>query len=296
MDKTYLELCDFNAVIYRKNSDLQSLSKSELEDHFLKYGIDEGRTYNFILNRKAFLNRISKEGKMLEIGPLDNPQLDHHSPKYYSLDVFSKDQLVQNYITDPNVIKEKIIEPSYVITNNDYSTIKEKFECIFSSHSIEHMPCVVTFLKNLQGMLSIDGYVYLIIPDKRYCFDHFKRETDIYDVLQLYYEKNSRPRFFDILKMASQITHNDPVAHWHNDHGMIRSDAALLQNYQRVLDQYNSGHYIDSHVSFFTPENFMHIINLLNKLKLIKLKIHKMYHTLENALEFYVILKLEEEQ
>jgi len=293
MDKTYLQLCDFSPAVYRKHADLRSMRETELEGHFLKYGITEGRDYNNIVNRKGFLDQINKEGKMLEIGPLDNPQLDHHLPEYYSVDVFTKEQLINNYINDPNVVKEKINEPSFVIPNNDYSIIKERFKCIFSSHSIEHMPCVVTFLRNIQQLLSDDGYIYLIIPDKRYCFDHFKRETDIYDVLQLYYEKNFRPRFLDVLKMATQITHNDPIAHWNNDHGMIHTDAALLQYYQPILDQYNSGHYIDSHVSFFTPVNFMHIIGLLNRLKLIKLKVHKMYHTLKNAIEFYVILKLE---
>jgi len=291
MLKSYLELCDFNHDIYRSYEDLRLMTNKELENHFFSFGLAEGRVCNKIKNRRDFVTSVDSKGKMLEIGPLDNPQLDYQSPDYYSIDVFTKQQLINNYINDPNVNIEKIIDPSYIIVNNDYSPIKEKFNCIFSSHNIEHMPCVVTFLNNLHGLLNDDGYIYLIIPDKRYCFDHFKKETDIYDVLQAFYEKNSRPRFTDVLKMVSQITHNNCIDHWNKKHGMIDIKTDVINGYPGILEQYNTGRYIDAHVSFFTPQNFIEIIDILNELKLINLKIHKIYHTLRNNLEFYTILK-----
>lgn len=295
MNFDYLSLCGFDYDIYRKHKDLKGMTNQQLAEHFLSFGINEGRIFNAVRNRKDFVSLIDKKGKMLEIGPLDNPQLNHRSPDYYSIDVFSKAQLIQNYINDPKVNKERIVEPSYVIENNDYSQIHHTFQCIFSSHNIEHMPCVITFLNNLDSVLDKNGTIYLIIPDKRYCFDYFKRESDIYDILQLYYEKNSRPRFFDVLRMVSQGTHNDPIAHWNNQHGTIHPDDDLLQSYSGILQQYVSGVYIDSHVNLFTPQSFMHIINLLNKLNLIRLKIHKIYHTLHGSNEFYVLLKRAEE-
>jgi hypothetical protein len=291
MAKNYFELCDYDRKIYGSHADLKKLSDRELEQHFISFGIAEGREYCHIKNRKDFVHMIDEYGKMLEIGPLDNPQLNYQSPFYYSLDVFNKEQLIKNYINHSNVNKEKIIEPSYVITNNDYSVIKEKFDCVFSSHSIEHMPCIVTFLNNLEGLLTDKGGIYLIIPDKRYCFDHFKRETDIYDVLQAFYEKNSRPRFSDVLKMVSQVTHNNAIDHWSNHHGNINIQSDLTSNYHDFLGRYNSGVYIDAHVSFFTPHSFLEIIDLLNRLKLINLKVNKIYHTLKNNLEFYAILR-----
>ena len=291
MNTEYLQLCDFNHDIYREYKDLKAMSNGQLEDHFFSFGIAEGRVYNKIKNRKDFVGFVNRKGKMLEIGPLDNPQLDYQSADYYSVDVFNKEQLINNYINDPNVNKDNIIEPSYIIVNNDYSAIKEKFNCIFSSHNIEHMPCLVTFLNNLSGVLSDDGHIYLVVPDKRYCFDHFKKETDTYDVLQSYYEKNYRPRFSDVLKMVTQVTHNNGIDHWNNNHGTINTRTDIISSYPGILGQYNTGIYIDSHVSFFTPQNFMEIIGILNELKLINLEIHKIYHTLRNNLEFYAILK-----
>jgi SAM-dependent methyltransferase len=294
MNANYLELCDFSHDIYRKHEDLKTMTDAELEYHFFTYGIAEGRSYGPVSSRNDFINLINTRGKMLEIGPLDRPQLDAQAPNYYSLDVFTKEQLVNNYAIDPNVIKENIVEPSYVISNNDYSVIKEKFDFIFSSHNIEHMPCLVSFLKNLSSVLADDGLCYFAIPDKRYCFDHFKNETNIYDVLQSYYEKNYRPRLMDVLKIGSLVTHNNPVDHWNGIHGEINPEPILIQQYEGLLNQYKTGLYVDAHVSFFTPESFEKIISTLNVLKIIDLKIHKIYHTLYGSVEFFVILKMEE--
>lgn len=292
MDKNYLPICDFDEAVYRSYPDLASKTHEDLIDHFLIYGIPEGRLFSKIKGREDFLKLIvPTKGKMLEIGPLDSPQLDFKSPNYYSLDVFNKDQLIKNYLHDPAVNKDKIIEPTHVIVNNDYSRIKEKFKYIFSSHSIEHVPCVLTCLRNFSSVLEADGFIYLIIPDKRYCFDHFKKETEIYDVLQSYYDKRTRPKLSDVLKYVTQITHNNCVEHWNGSHGTTTGKAGLINHYQNLLDRYNTGEYIDAHASFFTPQGFYDIISTLNDLKLVDLKIHKMYHTLRYNLEFYVILK-----
>jgi hypothetical protein len=293
---TYLELCDFSHDIYRQHQDLKTMTDAELERHFFAYGIAEGRTYGRVANRNDFVNLIERSGKILEIGPLDRPQFNAQSQNYYSLDVFTKEQLIDNYASDPHVIKENIVQPSYVISNNDYSPIKEKFNCIFSSHNIEHMPCLVSFLNNLSSVLEDKGLIYLAIPDKRYCFDHFKNETNIYDVLQAYYEKNYRPRFMDVLKFLTQGTHNDPIDHWNGNHGEIDFEAVLIQDYKRLLEQFKTGVYVDAHVSFFIPESFEKIITTLNALKLIDLEIHKIYHTLHGSFEFYVILKKEKKK
>jgi hypothetical protein len=271
------------------------MTDAELEDHFFTYGIAEGRVYGRVANKDDFVNLIEVNGKILEIGPLDRPQFNTQSQNYYSLDVFTRDQLINNYGPDPHVIKENIVEPTYVIPNNDYSVIKEKFGCIFSSHSLEHMPCLVSFLKNLSSVLADKGAIYLAIPDKRYCFDHFKNETNIYDVLQAYYEKNYRPRFIDVLKYLTQGAHNDSLGHWSGNHGDLDFETNLIQSYEVLLDRYKTGVYVDAHVSFFTPRSFVKTINVLNALKLIDLKIHKLYHTLYGSNEFYAIIKKENE-
>jgi hypothetical protein len=291
MNTNYLELSDFSPAIYRQNSDVSNFTDDELINHYLQYGIEEGRIYNSIINRKSFLQLVIQSGNMLEIGPLDRPQLDASSPNYHSIDVFTKRDLQEFYKNDPDVNTDQIIEPTYVIGNNDYSSINKKFKCIFSSHSIEHMPCLVTFLQNIEGLLEDDGYIYFIVPDKRYCFDYYKKETDIYDVIQLYYEKNYRPRFADVLKMRTLSTHNNSIDHWLNEHGENDFKRRLFEQYNNILDEYNTGRYLDTHVSYLTPHSFLTIIEILKGLGLIALDVKKMFHTIKGSNEFYTILR-----
>jgi len=291
MKNNYLKLSDFSAETYRKNRDLIDFSKEALINHFLMYGIQEGRVYNHIINRRSFLDVIVQTGNILEIGPLDRPQLNSTLATYHSVDVFTKEQLQAFYKDDPDVNVSAIIQPTYIIINNDYSVINKKFKCIFSSHNIEHVPCLVTFLQNLQGLLDEGGRIYLIIPDKRYCFDYYKKETDIYDVLQLYYEKNSRPRFGEVLKMRTQNTHNNSIEHWQDIHGENNYRANLIAHYNNILNEYKKGEYMDSHVSFFTPDSFLNIMEIILEMQLINLEPVKLYHTIRGSNEFYAILE-----
>lgn len=291
MKANYVDMSDFSPEIYRLNSDLVNFSDDELKAHYLKYGIEEGRVYNGITKRQDFLNLVVQSGNMLEIGPLDRPQLNHLSPTYHSLDVFSQNELQTFYKDDPDVNVSNIIEPTYIIIDNDYSIINKKFRCIFSSHNIEHMPCLVSFLLNLQTLLEEDGNIYMVIPDKRYCFDHYKKETDIYDVLQSYYEKNSKPRLSEVLRMRTENTHNNSIEHWNGNHGEHDYIERLKSHYPDILKEYNKGAYIDSHVSFFTPESFLTIMGLLKEMGLIALEPKKLYHTIRGSNEFYTILR-----
>ncbi len=280
MDRTYLEISNFTPGIYKIEPDLRHLGQDELEAHYLRHGIEEGRFYNTITDDKAFLDFINKRGKILELDPQDSPRLDSRSTSYYSADVFFRRT---SFPTG---------RPPYIITDNDYSIIPEKFNCILSSHHIQHAPCVVRYLDNLGKLLTDDGSINIIIPDKRYCFDHFKNETSVYDVIQLYHENLQRPRLSDVLRMTAQSTHNNSEAHWQGgNHGIDRTEADLPGQYEKVLKEYNSGKYIDAHVSHFTPMSFLTTVNVLKDLGLINIRVHKMFHTLRGAIEFYVILK-----
>ena len=71
MNRDYVSLSDFDVNVYIKNPDLSTFSEEELINHYLLHGIEEGRLYNFIINRKSFLDIIDQSGNLLEIGPLD---------------------------------------------------------------------------------------------------------------------------------------------------------------------------------------------------------------------------------
>ena len=58
-----------------------------------------------------------------------------------------------------------------------------------------------------------------------------------------------------------------------------------------LIKEVQNGKYIDSHCWQFTSQSFENIINILYTKNYIRLKVHRIYHTLNNSCEFYAILK-----
>ena len=103
-------------------------------------------------------------------------------------------------------------------------------------------------------------------------------------------KKNARPRLIDVLKMRTLNTHNNPADHWKGVHGENGYKERLHENYNGILHEYNSGKYLDAHVSFFTPSSFLNIMEQLKQMKLIGLEVKKLYHTIRDSNEFYAVV------
>jgi hypothetical protein len=132
-----------------------------------------------IIDRLTFQEKIDPTKLSLEIGALNNPFFE---PKLYPnlkfIDVFSTEQLKQNYKEHPDVDINTIVNIDYVWKGQKYIELipDVKFEQVFSSHNIEHQPNLIEYLNNISSVLKSDGLVYIVIPDKRYCFDHYIEE------------------------------------------------------------------------------------------------------------------------
>ena len=125
------------------------------------------------------ISELLRNKKVLEIGPFLKPFIRGDNVKY--LDVMNLDDLKErakkiNFHYNPNYIPSQI---DYVISNEDYSVINEKFDAVFSSHLIEHQVDLIHHLQQVEGLLEENDSYFLCIPDKRYCFDHFKPCTPI---------------------------------------------------------------------------------------------------------------------
>ena len=244
------------------------------------------------------------------------------------------------------------------------SSINEKFDLIFSSHNIEHQIDLVSHLQQIEKLLNDNGQIILLVPDKRFCFDHFVPESPFSDILESYYNKDKFHPFRTILSMVCETTHNNPNKHLAGDNGEIKGkdvncykealerynnslkkhiihipveevqadknldSNAVISDFQQVSqvidavqnekvqgvfqDEQRSLHlvnehaqnldsnaaisdfqqvYINAHRWRFTPQQFSFVIDGLNKLDLIHLKIEKLHLTKKNHFEFYVILK-----
>lgn len=258
---------------------------------FLKYNKNKkSKLYPDTAYRESFKKIININLTTLEIGPFNNPIVRGENVEYF--DVLPKEEL-ENRADQFGLKTTNIPFIHHVHSSGDLSIIKGNFDQIVSAHLIEHQPCLVTHLNNIEKLLSNNGKYFLIIPDKRYCFDHFNTETTIADVLQAYHEKRVQHTLSSVLEHRALIAHNDPIRHWSNDHGVKPSAKEISITIQNATDEYYQagGNYIDVHAWQFTPENFGEIIKILNNLKLSKLKTKLLNQTPHGRFEFTAILE-----
>jgi SAM-dependent methyltransferase len=268
--------------VFKKRHDLRN---TDLE---LISFVNERQQYT---SRADFLAQISPLQKGLEIGPFANPLLNNPNVKY--LDVLPTEQLKVRASTlgmDPELVP--LI--SYIADENGFPEISESFDYLLSCHSIEHQPDLVKHLNQVEQILLPGGKYFLIIPDKRYCFDHYIAESTIADVVGAYLEQRTVHTAKSVIEHRALTTHNDPVEHFAGNHGDLS-----INQHDRVSHAINecrnaNGSYIDVHAWQFTPNSFIEIIGMLNDLKLIKFKITSVFQTALNTQEFFATLELVE--
>lgn len=113
------------------------------------------------MNRNKFLEIVRNEATSsflsLEIGALHKPHLIGNSVRY--LDVFTTDQLRENYKHDPNVNIDDIVDVHYL----GFDQIKDSsLDLVFSSHNVEHQPDLVRHFQTLERILNVNGQVFFV--------------------------------------------------------------------------------------------------------------------------------------
>lgn len=293
----------FDVNYYRATyPELKIYSDAAVTKHYEKYAEEQGRTcclYDIADNLKSLINEAIKNYpiSVLELGPFDNPSCiakeeGYGQVKYF--DVLDSDEL--------KIRAEKLNRPfknvpskiDYVSPTGDLSIVDEKFDVVFSCHSIEHQMNLIKHLNIVESLLKDQGLYVLIIPDKRYCYDHYIPETLITEIIDNYVNNIEFRSLNHVLQEHFIKAQNSAFNHWIGEHGdfeeKLTSDK-LSEVVKQYLEDRKEGKYIDVHSLRFTPRSFGNIIDILNELKLIRLQNYRLCHTIWGRLEFTAILR-----
>lgn len=288
---------EFDATIYlARNPDLSIMTRNQAAEHYAIFGSKEGRVCNMVSTRSQFLALVPKTAPLLEIGPYTAPAFrqPEHNVRY--LDAFSTEEL-RIKAAAVGLDASGVPKIDYVWRGESYiNLVRERMDAVFSSHNIEHQPDLIRHLREIGNILNHGGYAFLIIPDRRYCFDHFLPDTTIADVFGSYCAGQTRHNAASIFEHRMLTTHNDAARHWNGDHGAAPLAngatpdvlAMIRETFKRIED---SRGYIDTHAWQFTPSSFRLIVDILCRLQLIPFQMVKTYPTLRNDFEFYVVLR-----
>ena len=239
-------------------------------------------------DRISFAGLVPPDRSSLEIGPFAAPLLSGDLVKF--ADVLDADDL-RIRANEHGLDSTKVPKIDFIVQPNDLSSINMKFEIVLTSHAIEHQPNLLGHLKQVADLLKKDGRYFILIPDHRYCFDHFQTPSTIVDVLAAYQENRNRHSISAVIRHNAFTTHNDSIRHWNGDHFDEQPGAvSRIRNASQLFNEHQT-EYLDCHAWYFTPESWSEIIELLRQLGLIDFEVERLYKTRENSLEFWTILK-----
>lgn len=254
--------------------------------HYRAHGRAAGRIASPLALRENLLAFIGAGRRVLEIGPFCAPLM--RGPLVEYLDVLDADGLRARAIEhgmDPAGCPERIHHVGAP------SQVPGPFDAVLSSHAIEHQPDLVRHLREVERLLAPGGAYFVIVPDKRYCFDHFLAESTVAGVLQAHAEGRTRHTLASVVEHRALTTHNDAGRHWRGDHGNpgrnrpARLRAALAEHGRA------EGGYVDVHAWQFTPPAFRSIVTDLHALGLTRLFPTGVYHPAYGRSEFCAILQ-----
>jgi SAM-dependent methyltransferase len=239
------------------------------------------------IRRVDFVASVPVSDPVLEIGPFDRPWLSGPLVRYF--DVLAQDGLKARATTEPNRNPDGCPFIHYVSPTGDLSIVADQFSAVFSSHCIEHQPDLIHHLREVGRLLRPGGRYYLIVPDKRFCFDHFLDESDVEDV------RAAKGRSLHTEKAVSEhalaTTHNINILHWLGFHGhRATNDPEARARSEASIRRTRQGEYVDVHAWQFTPASFRSLVQELYDKGEIDLEPTRVHNTGFGRIEFMAVL------
>jgi predicted SAM-dependent methyltransferase len=245
------------------------------------------------MNRnEIILRHVKKDGEGIEIGPSHNPVAPKKNGyRVHILDHLSREDLIEKY-RDHGVNLDNIEEVDFVWHGEPFLELTQKskhYDWIIASHVIEHTPDLIAFLNDCASILKDDGILTLAIPDKRYCFDHFRPVTGISKIIDSHFQKakihspgNVAEYFLNVTSKAGKIAWDEKTS---GEYKFLHD----LNNAQFGIDVVkNQQAYLDIHAWCFVPHSFRLLIEDLHSLKLISFREIEFQNTIGH--EFFITL------
>jgi len=238
---------------------------------------------------RPFIRTLAVNKRCLEIGPSYNPVITRGDGFDVTVFDHADGATLREKYEAFGVDVSRIGEVDHIGTDiGQLIGQVESFDLIIASHLIEHTPDFITFLSHASQLLSEDGVLAIIVPDKRFSFDVFRPLTTAGQMIDanLANRRGHAGALFD--HYANFVYKGEQMAWGTRDASPFRHihDAA---DGARMLGQVTSrGEYIDAHEWVFTPHSFRLVCQDLYVAGLINLG-ERHFHT-SHGYEFLTVL------
>jgi SAM-dependent methyltransferase len=242
--------------------------------------------------RAEILQHIGIGKRGIEVAPWHSPIVPVGGDReVIALDVFDRPTLLASAEVDPGIDRAAIANIGEVDLVGSACDIAElaiarfgpdvQFDFVVSSHNFEHLPDPVRFLRGCEALLAPGGIVAMAIPDKRACFDFFRPQSGLAEILQAYHERRERPTYAQTFSQtayhAGLRTENAVTGAFsiNEDVNRITLLGDLVQAHATWRDRVAAAdtQYYDTHCWTFTPSSLRLILTELVLLGLIDFEI-----------------------
>ena len=251
----------------RHNSDLATLNRAQLRDHWKQFGIHENRIASKIQSRDMLLEQCL-EGctRLLEIGPFDKPSLtafEGDSTTITYADYFGTEELRSLAAETPGRIPENVPTITHRLSEG-FPKVKIPFDAVVSHHCIEHQPDLIGHINDVFSIMGLEGRYVFTAPHKEHCFDHFIPESTYLEAVVAHHEQRKRPTLRSVIEhrcftRSEYIGVPDPYK---------ESTAGMRECINSAYAEYNSFNYNDVHCWQFTPASIKSLLENVSLLDL----------------------------
>jgi predicted SAM-dependent methyltransferase len=232
--------------------------------------------------------------KGVEFGPLSRPLIRKSESDIYYVDQCSTEQLKEKYRGDPNVNPDDLVDVDFVWGSDPAPVMLRTIvpvDYVVASHVIEHVPDLIGWLHEMHDILRIGGSLVLVVPDKRFTFDVYRRTSAIEEIRAAYAERRRRPGLRCIMDHFANVVQADTWALWDNYEVVEKLPFYHDPGYLALgADHFAEGRYVDVHCWVFTSWSFLDTVGQIVADTGLGFDLQYFQTTLPRDLEFYVRL------
>jgi hypothetical protein len=252
---------------------------------------------NNVGNFREFIRRlVSKDKLTVELGPSYAATCPKRlGYKVVIVDFIDADALRSKHSSMGQEVTDSIEAVDFIWRGGKIADlVKERVSAIVACHVVEHMPDFIGFLRDCEDLLEKDGQIFLIVPDKRFCFDFLKEVSDPAKFMGDHFRHAERHSFESLYRNCLNTfvwRSGVSTVAWDpskvEDFHFLSGDPKL--HYDQALSACAGLEYVDAHGSYFTPVSFLMVIDELRYLGFTSLSIETLTKT--RGCEFLVTLR-----
>jgi SAM-dependent methyltransferase len=210
-----------------------------------------------ITRSEQALSKLNLSGRGLEIGGGYSPIVTKADFNVDHLDRADTTSLVAKYAAQ-DIDTSRIQPVDFVWTGQPYAALvgDRRYDWIIASHVIEHVPDPITFLKDCSSILTDEGVLSLVVPDKRFCFDFYRPASGLARFIDAHVRAETKTSVGATIEHIINAAAIDGRIAWDAAQRGVPRFVHSLEQARQVYNSIRGDDSPDIHVWAFTPYSF----------------------------------------